>query len=203
MYLLPVVASPARSEHISRTRRQMSTILLRDILRFLRSQPRTKTPPFPGPHGPWAGDFCGWRQVEGRRRNKVTVPPGKGGGVLYWNESLSLVWNANLEHSRLGSYWSCYDQLTNSFAAEGLRVLQDAARDMGFSGDVALWRTLRAKVLHGINTALTYTDQVNTGGRSIYAELRGHENRKSRSAMSFRRQLHSDQVLSKRCATTC
>ena len=43
--------------------------------------------------------------------------PAKGGGVPYWNDSLSLVWNANLEHSRLGSYWSCYDQLSNSFAA--------------------------------------------------------------------------------------
>jgi hypothetical protein len=33
--------------------------------------------------------------------------PAYGGGVLFWNESLSLLWNANLEHSRLGSYWSC------------------------------------------------------------------------------------------------
>ena len=50
----------------------MSTILWRDILRFLRSQPRTKTPPFPGPHGPWAGDFCGC----GRRRTRFSVPSG-------------------------------------------------------------------------------------------------------------------------------
>lgn len=36
------------------------------------------------------------------------VDPSKphiGGGVLYWNDSLSLLWNPNLEHSRLGSYW--------------------------------------------------------------------------------------------------
>eukprot|EP01052_Picozoa_sp_SAG31_P046082 SAG31_NODE_8670_length_1410_cov_1.341724_2_plen_360_part_00 len=92
--------------------------------------------------------------------------PKKGGHVLYWNESLSLIWNANLEHSRLGSYWSCYDQLTNSFAAEGLRALADAM----------LWKRWRAKILHGIDTSLTYADTDNTDGRPIYAELRGHEN---------------------------
>ena len=56
-------------------------------------------------------------------RGGTPSAPQHGGGVLYWNESLGLLWNANLEHSRLGSYWSCYDALTNSFAAEGLRVL--------------------------------------------------------------------------------
>ena len=102
--------------------------------------------------------------------------PGKGGGVLYWNDSLSLVWNPNLEHSRLGSYWSCYDQLTNSFAAEGLRALADAATALGHTADAALWKGWRDKVLHGIDTSLTYADEIGTGGKPIYGELRGHEN---------------------------
>lgn len=102
--------------------------------------------------------------------------PATGGGVLYWNASLSLLWNANLEHSRLGSYWSCYDQLTNSFAAEGLRVLAVAAKSLGKTADATLWEGWRKKILHGIDTALTYSNPLQTGGASIYGELRGHEN---------------------------
>jgi hypothetical protein len=102
--------------------------------------------------------------------------PKAGGGVMYWNESLSLVWNPNLEHSRLGSYWSCYDQLSNSFAAEGLRVLSKAAMALSKPADAALWAGWRQKVLHGIGTSLTYSDPVNTGGETIFGELRGHEN---------------------------
>ena len=101
--------------------------------------------------------------------------PASGGGVLYWNESLSLLWNANLEHSRLGSYWSCYDQLTNSFAVEGLRALTVAAKALGKTADAALWSAWRKKILHGIDTALTYSDPLQTRG-AIYGELRGHEN---------------------------
>ena len=103
--------------------------------------------------------------------------PQKGGGVLYWNETLSLLWNPNLEHSRLGSYWSCYDQLTNSFAAEAMRVLAVAATRLGKPEDATLWGGWRAKILRGIGTALTHADPLNTPeGRSIYGELRGHEN---------------------------
>jgi hypothetical protein len=103
--------------------------------------------------------------------------PAVGGGVLYWNASLSLLWNPNLEHSRLGSYWCSYDQLTNSFAAEGLRVLGVAATALGETEDAKLWSSWRAKILHGIDTALTYSDPADTGGRTVYGELLGHENR--------------------------
>jgi hypothetical protein len=102
--------------------------------------------------------------------------PKAGGHVLYWNSSLSLLWNPNLEHSRLGSYWSCYDTLTNVFAAEGLRVLAVAAHALGEPADAAMWTELRAKILRGIDTALTYADPLNTAGGEIYGELRGHEN---------------------------
>jgi len=79
----------------------------------------------------------------------------QGGGVLYWNESLSLIWNANLEHSRLGSYWSCYDQLSNSFAAEGLRVMSAAASALGKANDAKLWDGWRTKVLHGYDISVS------------------------------------------------
>lgn len=81
--------------------------------------------------------------------NGTATAPFAGGGVLYWNVSLSLLWNPNLEHSRLGSYWSCYDQLTNSFAAEGLRVLAAAATSLGKPEDATLWQKWRARILHG------------------------------------------------------
>lgn len=114
--------------------------------------------------------------------------PHIGGGVLYWNESLSLLWNPNLEHSRLGSYWSCYDQLTNSFAVEGLRALAAAATRLGRDADATKWSAIRARILHGINTMLTaepLSSRTAGGGStahsaesktSVYAELRGHPN---------------------------
>lgn len=99
--------------------------------------------------------------------------PQKGGGVPYFNQSLSLLWNANLEHSRLGSYWSAYDALTNSFAAEGLRVLAQAATRLGLQHEAQHWEMLRGHIMRGINTSLSTTDEL---GNSVYAELRGHPN---------------------------
>eukprot|EP00040_Diaphanoeca_grandis_P030357 m.179339 g.179339 ORF g.179339 m.179339 type:complete len:802 (-) comp31971_c0_seq3:129-2534(-) len=99
-----------------------------------------------------------------------------GGNVLYWNDTLSLLWNANLEHSRLGSYWSCYDALTNSFAIEALRHLTVVAQHQNHSGDAEMWSALRDKILLGLNTSLTFAHPEITRGSKIYAELRGHPN---------------------------
>lgn len=99
-----------------------------------------------------------------------------GGNVLYWNSTLSLLWNPNLEHSRLGSYWSCYDTLTNAFAAEGLRVLSSVATQLKYTEDVQMWDQFRSKILAGLNSSLSFEDQVLTKGKRIYAELRGHPN---------------------------
>jgi aspartate aminotransferase-like enzyme len=74
----------------------------------------------------------------------------------YWNDTLSLLWNPNLEHSRASSYWSCYDQLTNTFAVEGLRALSTAATRLGNEPEAARWEAHRAAILTGINSALTH-----------------------------------------------
>eukprot|EP00039_Didymoeca_costata_P007405 m.99424 g.99424 ORF g.99424 m.99424 type:complete len:763 (+) comp13674_c0_seq11:167-2455(+) len=98
-----------------------------------------------------------------------------GGGVLYWNQSLNLLWNPNLEHSRLGSYWSCYDLLTNSFAAEGLRNLAIVASYLDKPEDEQMFNAKRSEILRGIKQSLTLSESV-TGYTDIYAELRGHPN---------------------------
>ena len=103
--------------------------------------------------------------------------PPIGGNVTYWNETLLLLWNPNLEHSRLGSYWSAYDALTNAFAAEGLRCLSEAAGRLGvraahaaaddgdrssvgrYAEDAAMWDELRRRVLHGLGTSLSFRAQ--------------------------------------------
>ena len=108
----------------------------------------------------------------------------KGGGVLYFNDTLQLLWNPNLEHSRLGSYWSAYSALENAHAAEGFRCLAEAAsRLQRPPAEAQLWTQLRAAALAGLDTSLAYTgpDADNTDpddgqGVSIYAELRGHPN---------------------------
>ena len=100
--------------------------------------------------------------------------PKIGGGVLYWNSSLKLLWNANLEHSRDGSYWSTYDALTQSFTIESLRCLADASERVGApSAETKRWRTLHAAARDGLNGALKHSV---FEGEDIYAELRGHPN---------------------------
>ena len=98
------------------------------------------------------------------------------GNVTYWNDTLSLLWNPNLEHSRLGSYWSCYDAETNAFAAEGLRVLGIAAGKMNLTTDAAFWKDRRGQILDGLETSLKFRDPTLTDGADMYAELRGHPN---------------------------
>ena len=103
--------------------------------------------------------------------------PNIGGGVPYWNESLNLLWNPNLEHSRLGSYWSAYGALANALAAESFRCLAESAtRLQRPATELQMWESLRAAVLLGIDQALTFSGEAETGGDKIYAELRGHPN---------------------------
>jgi hypothetical protein len=85
-------------------------------------------------------------------------------------------------------YWSCYDQLTNSFAVEGLRALTAAATRQGLVADAARWDAIRTKILNGINAALTTepphaavfssagNPNAGASASTVYAELRGHPN---------------------------
>jgi hypothetical protein len=70
------------------------------------------------------------------------VAPGaaNSGGVTYFNASLNLLFNPNLEHSRQGHYWSTFDVLTNVFAAEALRELAIFAEQLGDTGQALQWR---------------------------------------------------------------
>ena len=55
-------------------------------------------------------------------------------------------------------------------------MLAVAATALGKPDDATLWGGWRTKILHGIDTALTHADPLNTLGEPIYGELRGHEN---------------------------
>ena len=96
-------------------------------------------------------------------------------GTAYWNETLGLLWTPNLEHSRQARMWSAYDVLTNSFALEAMRYMIDAAKRQRVLDAVARWTTYRNKILRGIDTSLAYSG-IETDGKPIYAELRGHVN---------------------------
>ena len=102
-------------------------------------------------------------------------------GTPYWNETMGLLWTPNLEHSRLTKMWSAYDALTNSFAVDGLRYMIAAAKRLRDSGkvtpdDIQRWERYRATIVRkGLDESLNYRG-VETGGKSIYAELYGHVN---------------------------
>ena len=97
-------------------------------------------------------------------------------GTAYWNESMGLLWTPNLEHSRLTKMWSAYDSLTNSFAVEGMRYMIGAAqRQKAPIATIARWTSYRDKIIGGLGSSLAYSG-VETAGRSIYAEFRGHVN---------------------------
>eukprot|EP00047_Mylnosiga_fluctuans_P011269 m.20350 g.20350 ORF g.20350 m.20350 type:complete len:544 (-) comp3523_c0_seq2:106-1737(-) len=94
--------------------------------------------------------------------------------IPYFNATLQLLWNPNLEHSRAGHYWSCYDVLTNQFAVEALRRMAAFATARGDVTTAARWQALRRRVLAGIAQALSYSSANETLGQTVYAELRGH-----------------------------
>lgn len=95
------------------------------------------------------------------------------GGVPYFNASLGLLFNPNLEHSRLGHYWSTFDVLTNTFAMEALRQMALQAVQNGDPDQAAAWQALRTELLAGVATSLGYSSVNETGGLPIYAELIG------------------------------
>jgi hypothetical protein len=109
-----------------------------------------------------------------RLLNHYAVPRSANvGGVPYFNVTLGLIFNPNLEHSRLGHYWSGFDVLTNTFAAEALRQMADVALGQNDPAQAAAWQSLRAQVLAGVAASLGYSTLNETNGAPIYAELIG------------------------------
>ena len=95
------------------------------------------------------------------------------GGVPYFNATLGLLFNPNLEHSRLGHYWSTFDVLTNTFAAEALRQMAGVAAAMGDGAQATAWAALRTAVVAGVAESLGYATANETSGAPIYGELIG------------------------------
>jgi hypothetical protein len=92
--------------------------------------------------------------------------------VPYFNATLGLLFNPNLEHSRLGHYWSTFDVLTNAFAAEALRTMAGLAARLG-RPQAARWAALQAEVVAGTARSLGYAGANDTRGAPVYAELIG------------------------------
>jgi len=93
---------------------------------------------------------------------------------LYYNSTLGLLLNPNLEHSRDGLYWTCYDVLTNSLALEALRGMAALAKSQGDHDHNSAWLNVRAQLLEGIAISLAGPETSNeTNGEPIYAELLG------------------------------
>ena len=96
-----------------------------------------------------------------------------GPGPAYFNATLGLLFNPNLEHSRCGVYWSTFDSLTNSFAAEALRGMAAIAIALGAAPQAATWLSVRESILDGLQRSLGYASSNETRGAPIYSELRG------------------------------
>lgn len=95
-------------------------------------------------------------------------------GVPYINATNQLLWNPNLEHSRLGHYWSTYDCLTQSMAVGALDGLAAVAELLQHAAQADAWRSVRQELLRGLEQGLQYVSANETLGKPIYAELRGH-----------------------------
>lgn len=79
-----------------------------------------------------------------------------------------LVRNVCLEHSREGRYWDCWDLLTQSWACQTLRLMEQVARRRG-DGDHALsWQDRRICIERAVRERLT----MEVDGRLVYAEMR-------------------------------
>ena len=87
----------------------------------------------------------------------------------FFNSSLGLIFNPNLEHSRDGHYWPAYDLIANVFAEEALRLMISAAERAQDSDGARRFRTFRAKLQSGLRRSLSKDVD---GAGSIYAELR-------------------------------
>jgi hypothetical protein len=93
---------------------------------------------------------------------------------LYYNSTLGLLLNPNLEHSRDGVYWTSFDVLTNTFAVEALRGMAALADNQGDRNHASAWLLVRAQLLEGIAVSLAGPATSNeTNSKQIYAELIG------------------------------
>ena len=96
-----------------------------------------------------------------------------GAGPAYFNASLGLLFNPNLEHSRCGVYWSTFDVLTNAFALEALRGMSLVADALGHGAQASVWRDVRDSVLNGVIHSLGYASDNETRSSPLYSELIG------------------------------
>ena len=87
-----------------------------------------------------------------------------------FNESLGLVFNPNLEHSRDDHYWPCYDLIANTFAEEALRLMGTAATRANDTAGAAAFAAFRSKLQSGLARSLSHTVDGIAG--NIYGELR-------------------------------
>eukprot|EP01062_Namystynia_karyoxenos_P051544 TRINITY_DN40541_c0_g1_i1.p1 TRINITY_DN40541_c0_g1~~TRINITY_DN40541_c0_g1_i1.p1 ORF type:complete len:972 (+),score=217.24 TRINITY_DN40541_c0_g1_i1:56-2917(+) len=96
------------------------------------------------------------------------LPPPK-----HWSERLRLIWNPNLEHSRLSIFLSTYDMLTNAWAVEACRWMAWAAEDvLKVGGRVAAdYRAVQSIITEGIDASLS----ADVDGEKVYGELRYHD----------------------------
>jgi hypothetical protein len=72
-----------------------------------------------------------------------------------------------------GHYWSTFDVLTNTFAAEALRQMAAIALWQNDQIQADAWQSLRLQVLAGVASSLGYSSANETRGAPIYAELIG------------------------------
>ena len=72
------------------------------------------------------------------------------------NETLNLIFNPALEHSRDYHYWADYDLISNVFAEEALRLMADAAIRANDSRSQKTFVEFRRKIQLGLNTSLSH-----------------------------------------------
>ncbi|MBQ9468695.1 MAG: dockerin type I repeat-containing protein, partial [Clostridia bacterium] len=85
----------------------------------------------------------------------------------YMNDSLDLLYNPSLEHSKQGRYWQSYDLITNVFASQALWELSAIAGTMDDATASQKWLAAARRIEGGINAHLV-TDYE---GKTIYGEF--------------------------------
>ncbi len=84
-----------------------------------------------------------------------------------FNDEMNLIRNPNLEHSREGRMWNCYDLLTNVFMSQALHELSEIASDMEDVEMSEKWKAASETIARGINQSLI----CEVDGKKIYGEL--------------------------------
>lgn len=75
---------------------------------------------------------------------------------MWQNETLNLIFNPALEHSRDYHYWADYDLISNAFAEEALRLMANAAIRANDSQSQRTFVKFRHKIQLGLNTSLSH-----------------------------------------------